>query len=135
MTIQHKCLPNEFACISTVRFSAIIIPNKILQALNMTPLSFILFVVTAFGVLVNVANSEQASIYINAGKSTDYLDSYGNTWAADDFFNTGSTFREIFWIFNTNNDQEGSNDREIYRSNRYDSDPDSPYLIYNITGK
>jgi hypothetical protein len=101
---------------------------------KMKALSSILLFAIAFGVLVNVANSEQTSIYINAGRSTDYLDSYGNTWAADNFFNTGSTFREIFWIFNTNNDQEGTTDRDIYRSNRYDSDPNPPNLIYNITG-
>jgi hypothetical protein len=100
----------------------------------MTALSSILLLATTFGVLVNIANSEQTSIYINAGRSTDYLDSNGNTWAADNFFNTGSTFREIFWIFNTNNDKEGTTDRDIYRSNRYDSDPNPPNLTYNITG-
>jgi len=44
-------------------------------------------------------------------------------------------FSEIFWIFNTNNEQEGTSSRDLYRANRYDADPDPPNLLYDIPGE
>lgn len=91
--------------------------------------------ITIFGALVTFAGAEQASVYINAEAINAYTDSKGTLWQADDYYNTGSTFRDLYWIFNTNNEQEGTSDRVLYRSSRYDSDPAPPNLIYNITGK
>lgn len=95
--------------------------------------------ITIFGALVTFAGAEQASIYINAGDvkpdKPAYTDLKGILWQKDDYYNTGTDFAQLFWIFNTNNEEEGTSGRELYRSIRYDTDPAPPDLIYNITGK
>ena len=67
---------------------------------------------------------EQLPIFINCG-GKNYKDSRGNTWIADAYYNTGDTFSELFWIF-------GTSDRNLYRSNRYDSKTSKPDLTYDI---
>jgi anionic cell wall polymer biosynthesis LytR-Cps2A-Psr (LCP) family protein len=94
----------------------------------------LIFVVALVAALFGLANAKQASIFINAGGSS-YKDSLGQWWEKDNSFNVGKNFSDLFWIFNTNNVDQGTNDKNIYRSNRYDDNPAPPNLIYNITGK
>jgi insulin receptor substrate 1 len=80
---------------------------------------------TAVGLsLLWCVQAEQASIYINAG-GVSYIDSSGIKWSADKYYNKGETFNELYWIFDTN-------DRNLYRSNRYDAGDSEPHLTYEI---
>lgn len=82
-------------------------------------------VLLLFSCTIVTAQPVQQPIRINAGSGSQYRDSNGNVWSADDYYNKGKTFSELFWIFSTN-------DRDIYRSNRYDDKEKENQLTYGI---
>ena len=65
-------------------------------------------------------------IRINCGGQA-YRDSRGRTWEADTYANTGKVFVNDVEI-------SGTNDPELYQSERYDEE-DQPELFYDIPGK
>jgi glucose/arabinose dehydrogenase/predicted nucleic acid-binding protein len=77
----------------------------------------------SYSVLTSEPVSSFTPIYINAGGG-DYTDSSGNTWAADDFYNTGSTYNSSASIV-------GTTDDSLYQSERWDK-PGGDELKYDI---
>lgn len=84
------------------------------------------FVFLALLSLSTFPRGTRANLYINAGSDSTFTDSMGNTWEADQYFTSGTSYRTKPAV-----PIDGTGDDELYLSGRFNQ-PFDPPMRYDI---